>query len=117
MCIDYSDQTLEETLACSDIVICHNSVAALETIIKNIPLILYNPPYISFPLGIGEELHKKADVPLIKSNEELKLYLQSGHWLLNDFNLKKEAYIESYIYSFCNEATENICKIIKGYAN
>jgi hypothetical protein len=108
ICLDNTNQTLEETLACSDLVICHNSTAGFEAITKNIPLIIFNPAYISFPLGIGEELNEKADVPLFKSTEELRMYLQSKDCFEAGFNFKKEEYIKSYIHAFGDEAAKII---------
>jgi hypothetical protein len=108
ICVDNTDQTLEETLACSDLVISNNSTAGFEALVKNIPLLIFNPEYISFPLGIGEEMHEKADVPLVKSMEEIKTYLRSNNCFESNFNSKKEAYIKSYIHAFGDEAAKII---------
>ncbi len=107
-CLDQSEQTFEETLACSDLVICHNSIAAFETIIKNIPLIIYNPSYISFPLGIGEELHEKGGFPIVNTKDELLNYLEAEEYRNNEFDQKKESFIHSYIYAFGEDAARNI---------
>ena len=86
----------------------HNSVFGIEALIKQKDVIIYSPDYITFPLGIGAELHSKGGCTLIKNTSEMIKHFNYIKVNNTPKNSKAEEYIQSYIYAFGETASKNI---------
>jgi hypothetical protein len=110
--VDNDMLSFDESMAISDYVVCHNSLYGLDALIKRKKVILFAPAYITFPLGIGKELHEKAGCPLILNITELIEYFRVNTSSITQTTETAEAYIHSYILAFGEDADVNICREI-----
>jgi hypothetical protein len=100
------EQTAEESLAISDCIVCHNTVFLLEALIKRIPVYIFAPSYISYPLGVGEDAYRAGAAMLSNTITELKS--QIG----NTLSTKNIEAGESYVNSICNYFGDDAAKRI-----
>ncbi|MFN4993346.1 MAG: hypothetical protein ACK5FU_01680, partial [Bacteroidota bacterium] len=96
--------TLDEALAVADGVLSHNSLVAVDTLIKHKPLAILHT--INLALGIAERLHQEAGVPLISNQEKFDRFIQSLEKNTYSFELK-EKFVHHYCAAFGPEAVDN----------
>ncbi len=104
----------EELFSRYNLFVSHNSTMAFDALIHHKKVIIFNPEGISFPLGIGEELHKFAGCKLANTTAQL---IESIKDEINTMDIKiMDINTESYINSYCKywgqESAEKIFKII-----
>jgi len=106
--------TMEESIAGSDIVVCHNSGYALEALIRGIPVVILD--VIDQPLSSAQEYVDKAGCPVAKSKEELKIVLSKlvVDRVFRDHTIQAaEKFIaETYEYTG-KEALKKVCMFIR----
>lgn len=94
--------------------VSHNSTMAFDALMHCKKVVIFNPAGITFPIGIGEELHKYAGCKLAKTTEELKeainLEIKESE-TESDFS-KAESYINNYCKYWGEESTRLIYNFI-----
>jgi hypothetical protein len=96
--------SLDEALAIADGVMSHNSLVAIDTLIKRQPLAILNT--INLPLGIAERLHLEANVPMVSNQDSFNRFVQSLSENTYSFE-QKEKFVHNYCSAFGNEAVDN----------
>ena len=90
--------TLDEALAASDVIFCHDSGFGNDALVKGKPVIVMD--VLPVPLGNGKELVEQAGCPYIRNSVELAKVL---HLALSDSSFRQELSdrTRSYLGRFC----------------
>ncbi len=106
--------TNDELFAVSNLIVCHNSTIAIDALIKKIPVIIFRPQFISFPLGIGLDLINKAGCPDASNSAELSELFRKMQSEVerNKVVEKSRSYVNDYCDLFGDEAAKKIIECI-----
>ena len=113
--VDQIDQTIDESLNISDIVISHNSTAAIEALLKDIPVLIYAPNYITFPPGIATLLNKEAMIPLLTDIKHLSASITqfSDEKYVTKYWPNVRQFLSNYCLYYGDESALKISSYIK----
>jgi hypothetical protein len=96
--------TLDEALVVADGVMSHNSLVAVDTLIKHKPLAILHT--VDLPLGIAERLHLEANVPMVSNQDSFNRFVESLSENTYSFE-QKEKFVHNYCSAFGTEAVDN----------
>jgi len=105
--------SLDESLAASDIVVCHDSGFGLDAIIKGKTVIILD--VLDTPLKFGKELVELAGCPRARSKDELAMLIKkliSDESYLNSIRLDVEKYLRENFSVFGIDAATNVAREI-----
>lgn len=117
LAVDQTDQTIDESLNISDIVISHNSTAAIEALLKDIPVAIYAPDYITFPPGIATLLNEEARIPLVTDIRLLPMTITqfSDEKYVTDYWPNVRQFLSNYCQYYGDESAFKIASYIKDH--
>jgi hypothetical protein len=88
--------TSEQSFKIASIIIGHSSTYLFDAFVKGKKIIILNPDFVKFPLGIGQVLNQFGKVPLVKNTIELNQLL-----LKMELDLNVDNELEYVITNFC----------------
>jgi hypothetical protein len=94
---DNNHFTSEQSFAIASIIIGHSSTYLFDAFVKGKNLIILNPDFVNFPLGIGSELNRYGNVPIAKNSSELNQLIGKVN-----SDLKNKSELELMIENFCS---------------
>jgi hypothetical protein len=103
--------TSEQSFSIASIIIGHSSTYLFDAFVKGKNLIIINPDFVNFPLGIGSELNKYGNVPIAKNLSELNQLITNAKLNLNG-DIERNQIIDNFCLHFEFDSIELILKEI-----
>lgn len=107
------EQTVDESLAMSDKVVCHNTALLLEALIKNIPVHAFAPSWVSFPLGMSKDAGDVDAISISTTTVELIQQLESG--ISHTRQQASERYLNNICAYFGSDAAQRVVNLMKNH--